>query len=160
MLIIRFQRVGRKNDPAFRVVVTERRSKPQGTGLEMLGSYHPKNKVVSLNNERILYWLSKGAQASPTVHNLLISKGVIQGVKINVIRPPKKTEEAPAVKASADSMASAAEKPGEESVKEKMTEKESASPDSTSAVEEAQVKGAGDTVNQAKTEEKKEAAVS
>lgn len=86
MLVVRFQRVGRTNDPAFRVVVTEKRSKPKSGELEILGSYHPKTKATVLKNERILYWLSKGAKASDTVHNLLVSKGVIQGKKISVVR--------------------------------------------------------------------------
>lgn len=84
MLMLRFQRIGRRNDPAFRIVATEKRSKPKSGFLEILGSYHPKTKDTQLKNERILYWLSKGAQASETVHNLLVSKGVIQGKKIAV----------------------------------------------------------------------------
>ncbi|OGZ99120.1 MAG: 30S ribosomal protein S16 [Candidatus Sungbacteria bacterium RIFCSPHIGHO2_02_FULL_47_11] len=94
--MIRFQRVGRKNDPAFRIVVTERRSKPKGAGVETLGSYHPKTNATVLENERILYWLSKGAKLSATVHNLLVSKGVIQGAKINVVPLSRKTGEEPA----------------------------------------------------------------
>lgn len=88
MLMIRFQRIGRKNDPAFRVVVTEKHSKPKSGELEILGSYHPKTKVTSLKAERILYWIGKGAQCSATVHNLLISKGIIPGKKIGVVRKP------------------------------------------------------------------------
>lgn len=84
MLVIRFQRVGRKNDPAYRVVVTERRSKPRSGELEVLGSYHPKTKVAVLKQERILYWMSKGAQTSATAHNLLVKKGVIRGKKMPV----------------------------------------------------------------------------
>ncbi len=84
MLVIRFRRVGRKNDPAFRIVITERRSKPKSSGMEILGSYHPKTKHVTLKNERILYWISKGAQMSDTVHNFLIRRGVIKGKKIHV----------------------------------------------------------------------------
>jgi len=84
MLMIKFQRVGRKNDPAFRVVVTEKRSKPKSGELEIVGSFHPKTKATVLKSERILYWLSKGAKATPTVHNLLVSKGVVQGKKIPV----------------------------------------------------------------------------
>lgn len=90
MLMVRFQRAGRKNDPAFRIVVTEKRSKPVSGGLEIVGSYHPKTKHTVLNTERILYWLSKGAQASPTLHNLLIAKGVLTGKKVNVVRAPVK----------------------------------------------------------------------
>lgn len=86
MLVVRFQRVGRKNDPAFRVVVTEKRSKPKSGELEILGSYHPKTKHTVLQSGRILYWMSKGAQASPTVHNLLVKHGVIKGKKVGVTR--------------------------------------------------------------------------
>jgi len=82
MLVIRFQRVGRRNDPAYRIVVTEKRSKPQTSGIEALGSYNPKTKETVLKNERILYWISKGAKVSDTVHNLLIAKGVIKGKKL------------------------------------------------------------------------------
>ena len=89
MLTIRFQRVGRKNDPAYRMVVGERRSKPQSSGMEVLGSYHPKTKETILKNDRILHWMSKGAQVSDTAYNMLIAKGVISG---------KKRSAAPAVK--------------------------------------------------------------
>lgn len=82
------QRVGRRNDPAFRVVLTEKRSKPKSGQQEILGSFHPKTKETVLKNERILYWISKGAQTSDTVHNLLISKGVMQGKKRNVVNVP------------------------------------------------------------------------
>lgn len=95
MLVIRFQRVGRTNDPAFRIVVTERRSKPKSGGVEMLGSYHPKTKAAVLKHERILHWLSKGAHTSPTVHNLFVAKGVLKGQKIHVVpkAAPKPSEE-------------------------------------------------------------------
>lgn len=84
MLVIRFQRVGRKNDPAFRVVLTEKRSKPKSGELEVLGSFHPKTKATRLNAERIRHWLSKGATASPRVWNLLVSKGTVVGRKVDV----------------------------------------------------------------------------
>jgi small subunit ribosomal protein S16 len=103
MLAIRFQRVGRRNDPAFRIVVTERRSKPKGSGIEILGSYHPKTKQTALKNGRILYWISKGAKASDTVRNLLISKGVIQGKKIAVVKAAP-TASAPAEAPAADAV--------------------------------------------------------
>lgn len=106
MLVIRFQRVGRRNDPAFRIVVTEKRSKPKSSGIEMLGSYHPKTKQTVLKNERILDWISKGAQVSPTVHNLLISKGVIQGKKIAVVKVRPIAAATAAVPAPAESTVS------------------------------------------------------
>lgn len=86
MLVIRFQRIGRRNDPSFRIVLAERRSKPKSGEIEILGSHRPKTKQTILKQERILHWMSKGAKTSATVHNLLIAKGVVQGKKINVAR--------------------------------------------------------------------------
>lgn len=94
--MIRMQRIGRRNDPAFRIVLTERRSKPTSGEQEILGSYHPKTKHTILKNERILYWMSKGARLSVTVHNLLISQNVFNGKKINVVK------QIPAVKEEKD----------------------------------------------------------
>ena len=88
MLTIRFQRVGRKNDPSYRMVVTEKRSKPKSGELEVLGSYHPKTKHTILKSERILYWIGKGAKSSATAHNLLVKKGVIRAKKISVVKSP------------------------------------------------------------------------
>lgn len=79
--MIRFQRVGRRNDPSFRVVVVEKKSRPQSGGIEIVGSYHPKTKEIVLKNERIVYWLSQGAQVSSTVHRLLVAKNVIEGTR-------------------------------------------------------------------------------
>lgn len=80
--MLKFQRIGRKNDPAFRIVVTEKHSKPKSGELEILGSYHPKTKQTAIKSERVLYWLSKGAKATDTVHNLLVSKGIVQDKKV------------------------------------------------------------------------------
>ncbi len=90
MLTIRLQRHGRKNDPSFRVVVVESKKKPKtGNYLEMVGSYDPRVDRIDLKGERIKHWIDHGATVSDTVHNLLITKGVIQGKKINVL--PRKT---------------------------------------------------------------------
>lgn len=90
MLKIRLQRIGRINSPAYRVIVTEHTRGPKtGNFVEKVGSYNPKSKERTLNEERITYWISKGAQLSGTMHNMLISAGIIKGKKINVL--PKKT---------------------------------------------------------------------
>ncbi len=83
--MIRFQRVGRRNDAAFRIVLTEKQARPRTSGIEALGSFHPKTKKTVLHNDRILYWLSKGATASPTVYNLLVAHNVVQGKKVPVV---------------------------------------------------------------------------
>jgi ribosomal protein S16 len=77
MLKIRLQRTGRKNDPHFRLIVTESTLKPKTTQFaEILGTYNVKAGVFTAKADRIKHWISVGAQASDTVHNLLISKGI------------------------------------------------------------------------------------
>lgn len=84
MLIIRLQRVGRKNDPNFRLVVTDSKRAPKSGGyLEALGSYSPKTKKTTLQSERIKRWIVNGAQLSPTAHNLLVREKIIEAPKIN-----------------------------------------------------------------------------
>jgi small subunit ribosomal protein S16 len=96
MLKVRLQRVGRKNDPSFRVVVTESQNGPQsGKFLEILGSYDARQGKPQLKGERIKYWLDRGAQASGTVNNMLVKFGIINGQTVNVL-PKKKPVEKPA----------------------------------------------------------------
>ncbi len=91
MLIIRLQRVGKRNEPTFRVVLTDSKNGPKsGKFLEVLGSYDPRDKnITKIDSERVKEWISKGAQVSDTVHNILINQGTIEGKKINVL--PKKS---------------------------------------------------------------------
>ena len=90
MLKIRLQRVGRKNDPSFRLVLTDSKNATRsGKFLEILGAYSARQGEPSLNGDRIKYWISVGAKPSDTVHNLLITKKVVTGKKVNVL--PKKT---------------------------------------------------------------------
>lgn len=97
MIVIRFSRVGRKNKPQFRIVVQENSAAPTGRHIEILGSWDPHQKKGVFKNERIQYWLSKGAQASDSVHNLLVNQKVIEAKK-RAIKMKKvevaKTEEA------------------------------------------------------------------
>ena len=94
MLTIRLQRVGRKNDPSFRaVLVDSKRAAKTGRVTEVLGSYDARKGTPVFREDRIRYWISQGAQVSGTVHNLLISAGIISGKKVNVLpkkSPPKK----------------------------------------------------------------------
>jgi len=96
MLIIRLQRVGRVHEPTFRVVLVDsKRSTKSGRALEVLGN-HDTRKAKNNSNvdaDRIKYWISKGAQLSDTMRNLLISKKIITGKKVNALpkkRPIKK----------------------------------------------------------------------
>lgn len=88
--MIRFQRTGRTNDPAFRIVLLEKaRAAKDGNIVELLGTYNPRSKALTLNDERVKEWIGKGAQPTDSIRNLLITKGVIGGKKVNVL--PKKT---------------------------------------------------------------------
>jgi small subunit ribosomal protein S16 len=72
MLKVRLQRVGRKNDPSFRVVVIESHRAPKsGAAIEILGNYNARQKRVVLKRERIDHWVSQGAQMSQTVKDLM-----------------------------------------------------------------------------------------
>ncbi|MDO8514716.1 MAG: 30S ribosomal protein S16 [bacterium] len=96
MLKIRMQRTGRINTPSYRIVVVEHTEGPKtGNVVEKVGTYNPKTKERVLNAERIKYWMSVGAKPSDTVHNMLVSLGILNAKKINVL--PKYKEPAPAV---------------------------------------------------------------
>lgn len=109
MLNIRLQRVGRKNDPSFRVIVADSKLKPKtGNFLEILGSYNARRGAPVINVERAKHWLSVGAKASGTVHNILVDLKAVSGKKINVLG--KKTpivKEAPKEEAKAEAKAEA-----------------------------------------------------
>jgi small subunit ribosomal protein S16 len=124
MLKIRLKRVGRKNDPSFRVVLLDSKKGPQtGKINEILGFYDPRKDVKELKGDRIKEWMAKGAQVSDTVHNLLVSEKIIEGKKINVLprkSPVVKKEKVPKEKAPIEEKK---EKGKEEEVPKKEEEK-------------------------------------
>lgn len=86
MLKIRLQRVGRKNDPSFRVVLTDsKNSTKSGKFLKVLGTYNPKQKNLALKIDEVKDWISKGAQVTDTMHNFLVREGIVEGKKRNVL---------------------------------------------------------------------------
>jgi small subunit ribosomal protein S16 len=109
MLTIRLIRTGKKNKSNFRVILAEKTVSPKsGKFLELLGNYNPHQKEISFKKERIKYWISKGAKASDTVHNLLVREGVIKGPKIKkkIKIKKKKAAEEPKEKAPAQDQVS------------------------------------------------------
>lgn len=90
MLMMRLQRVGRRNDPSFRIVVTDKRTGVKSDRhIDRLGSYNPKLNHVQLDAAKAKEWLAKGVQPSDTMHNILVSQKVIDAKKRNVL--PKKS---------------------------------------------------------------------
>lgn len=91
---MRLQRIGKRGQAYFRIIVTEHTKKPQGEYLELLGSYDPHKKNLIAKKERIEYWMSKGVQLSPTVNNLLVNNKIIVGAKMLSWKPKSKKQEA------------------------------------------------------------------
>ena len=108
MLKIRLQRVGRKNVPTFRVVLTDsKNSTKSGKFLEVLGNYDPVNNIKEIKADRVKHWISMGAKPSETIHNFLIDKKIIPGKKINNLpkkKPIKKEEEEKATQGQASAV--------------------------------------------------------
>ncbi len=88
MLMLRLSRVGKKGQPSYRLLVSEKSKDPWGTSREILGTYHPRRDPVEINfkADRVKYWLSKGAQASDTVWNLLIDQKILEGEKRKTVK--------------------------------------------------------------------------
>jgi small subunit ribosomal protein S16 len=121
MLMIRLQRVGRKNDPSFRLVVMPKQKDSQsGKTVELLGSYNARGGKTEIKADRVKHWIAQGAQVSPTVHNLLVDKKIITGKKINVLPTPVVAEKAPEAPAPAE--VAATEAAPAEKVEEKTEE--------------------------------------
>ncbi len=92
MLKIRLTRRGKKNKAFFRLVVAEHASPIKGKFIEALGFLNPHTKEKSLKNERIKYWMEKGAQCSDSAHNLLVKEGILKGPKRAVKMKKKEAE--------------------------------------------------------------------
>lgn len=111
MLKIRLARIGKKKSPTYRFVVSENARDLYGKQLEILGHYNPFSKVCEVKKDRILYWISQGAQLSPTVHNLFVDQNVIAAEKVKASKSGKKRE--PKLANPAGEAAPAEEKPAE-----------------------------------------------
>jgi len=103
---IRLQRVGKRGQAIFRLVVTDSRNSAKGGRvIEIIGHYDPKKPAskVELNKEKALYWLKQGAIASFKVQKFLGDLGVVPKIDVSKLKKkaPKtnseeKTEAAPA----------------------------------------------------------------
>ncbi|MGM8214444.1 30S ribosomal protein S16 [Bacillaceae bacterium W0354] len=77
---IRLKRMGSKRNPFYRVVVADSRSPRDGRIIEQIGTYNPLTETpeVSINEDKALDWLSKGAKPSDTVRNLFSNEGIMK----------------------------------------------------------------------------------
>ena len=118
MLVIRLARIGTKNRPSYRIIICERGRDNYGNVLEILGTYNTYSKELKVEGEKVKAWISKGAQLSPTLNNLLVEKKIIEGKKTksrkaNTVKLLKKREDAKKaendakIKAETDKLAAA-----------------------------------------------------
>jgi small subunit ribosomal protein S16 len=70
MVKIRLKRMGKRNQPYYRIVVIDSRRSRDGKYIESVGHYNPRDKNLIINKERVEYWLSKGAKPSNTAGRL------------------------------------------------------------------------------------------
>jgi len=89
MLKIRLARVGRKNKPHFRVVVTKHTAPAKSGYLKVIGRYDPLKKELDIDKKAIKEWQKKGARLSTTVNNLLVKEKIIKGHKVKISRDKK-----------------------------------------------------------------------
>lgn len=107
MLVIRFLRAGKKNQPFYKIVVTDKKNPPRGGRFnEEVGFWNPLTKEKKLNAEKIKNWIKNGAKPSPTVFNLLLKEKIVEGKKIPVHKKSK--QPAPAAEAAPTPVASEA----------------------------------------------------
>jgi small subunit ribosomal protein S16 len=75
---IRLKRIGKKKQPAYRVVVADQRNPRDGAPIEEIGFYNPLTdpSTIRIDEERARAWLAKGAQPSESVQALLRAVGI------------------------------------------------------------------------------------
>jgi small subunit ribosomal protein S16 len=104
LLRIRLRRTGKKKQASYRVVVADKNAPRDGDFVEIVGHYNPRTEpnTVVLKEDRVKYWLSKGAQPSETVHRILYQQGVWGVEPPKRPSEPSKAEQAAAAKAAED----------------------------------------------------------
>ena len=143
---IRLSRGGSKKRPFYKVVAADQRAPRDGRFIERLGSYNPllpkdhADRFV-IDEERVKYWLSKGAQPTERLEKLLSKLGLVNAPKIHeqpkksapkaktVERMKAKEEKAAAAAAAAAEAAASAEAPAEEAAEEEAEEVEASDSD-------------------------------
>lgn len=77
---LRLKRMGAKKKPFYRVVAADSRTKRDGITIEDIGYYNPVTEpaTVKIDEEKALAWLSKGAQPTDTVRDLLSKYGIMK----------------------------------------------------------------------------------
>jgi small subunit ribosomal protein S16 len=128
MVRIRLRRVGKRKQPLYRVVVADSRSPRDGRFIEIIGQYNPLTdpSTITIDNDKALTWLRKGAQPSDQVKALLKRTGIwSEYVKDKGPGPrkPKRRQPTP-VAAAPPASESAPTPPPDEAAEERPSEAE------------------------------------
>ena len=164
MLHIRLSRTGKRKQPLYRLIVTEKSQDPWGTYLENLGTYNPRTNpsTIHFKADRIQEWMKKGAQCSDTVWNLLVEQGVVKGEKRKAVRISKKRKGEMNKKAEEKAAADVAKKEAEEAAKkaaeaEAEAAKQAAEAEAAAPAEEPKEEAPAEEVTEEPKEEEKTA---
>lgn len=71
MVKIRLTRLGKRNDPFYRIVAVDESKKRSGASLAILGYWHPQDGTKEIKKKEIAAWVAKGAQLSDAVKALM-----------------------------------------------------------------------------------------
>ncbi|MBM31288.1 MAG: 30S ribosomal protein S16 [Chloroflexi bacterium] len=84
MVRIRLKRIGTKGKPKYRVVIANQKAARNGKFIEEVGTYNPLTNpsTINLDEEKIIKWVSNGAQPSEAVHNLFRQSGLLEKLKL------------------------------------------------------------------------------
>ena len=138
MLMLRLQRIGRRNEAHFKIVVIEKTQGPKSQKyVDIVGSYNPKLGRIQMDEAKVKEWLSHGVQPSDTVYNMLVSKGIIEGKKKNVL--PHKSpvvDEEKLAREKAEAEAKAAKEAEEKAAAEEAEKAEAEATEETSSESE------------------------
>jgi small subunit ribosomal protein S16 len=106
VLRIRLRRVGKKKQPNYRLVVADSRSPRDGAFIETIGTYNPLTQpaTVTIKEDRVKEWISKGAQPSDRAAKILSERGLCDPPKFT----PKAKQEKPAPEPAAAAPAAGA----------------------------------------------------
>ena len=129
-LKIRLARGGAKKRPFYSIVVADSRNPRDGRFIEKVGTYNPllardDEKRVQYNDERVKYWLSKGAKPTDRVARFLAAQGLVKwehGNNPNKAKPGQKAQERAAEKAEKEAAANAPAEAAEEAPAEETAE--------------------------------------
>ena len=83
MLRMRLRRVGKKKQPSYRIVVAPAGAPRDGAFVDQVGHYNPLTDppTITLDEEKVIYWLRRGAQPSEPVRRILDKRGIWEKVK-------------------------------------------------------------------------------